>query len=297
MTARREVAGPHVGIGQLPLCKRTSKYRVRSATRNDIDAIVEVDLQSFDCVYSEYRQAQEDLRRELRDKFLGRLDLIGGDWMPVLELGDRIVGFMMCCPTSKKPEEFESWERTTDNGTLRTTYDPDGRNIYVVTLSVLPQGTAGKDMILVQQVGKMLRDGYDLAYFESRLPGLRAWVLANYCDGLEPVLASLTPQQRAKYAAEYFEKTEWVHGKAARYDRLIRLYERLGCKLVRLVPDAYRDGPSLDFGVVCVWDGSALFDGSVLPLRLPQTRLTRWALGMAVHHAARSARVTRLLVT
>jgi hypothetical protein len=188
-----------------------------------------------------------------------------------------------------------SWERTTDNGTLGTTYDPDGRNVYVVTLSVLPQGSAGKDMLFAYQIGRILRDGYDLGFVESRLPGLRAWVLANYCDGLESVLASLTPQQRASCAAEYFEKTEQVRDRTVRYDRLIRLYERVGCKPVSLIPDAYRDGPSLDYGVVCVYDGSVLFDGSVLPVRLPQTRLTRWALGTAMHYAARSRKVTRLL--
>lgn len=295
MSTLREVDGTYVGPGQLTKRERACQYRVRPATRDDIDDIVEVDLRSFNRVYSGYDQVQENLREELREKFIGRLNLIGGDWMPVLEFGDRIVGFMICCPTSRKPEEFVSWESTTDNGTLRTTYDPDGRNVYVVTLSVLPQGSAGKDMLFAYQIGRILRDGYDLGFFESRLPGLRAWVLASHCDGSESVLAGLTPQQRARCAAEYFEKTEQVRDRTVRYDRLIRLYERVGCKPVRLVPDAYRDGPSLDFGVVCVYDGSVLFDGSVFPVRLPRTRLTRWALGMAMHHAARSEKVTRLL--
>jgi hypothetical protein len=271
---------------------KATGFRIRPATFGDIDSIVEVDLQSFLSVYCEYEQDAEQLRQELRQKFIGRLQLVGGAWMPVLEVNSRIVGFMTCCPTDKNPDEFESWEETTDSGTLRTTYNPKGRNVYVVTLSVLPEGSAGKDMLFAHQIGKMLRGGFALGYFESRLPGLRSWVLTNRCGGEVTALSAMTSEQRTACAQEYFQSKVVIHGREVRRDRLIRLYERVGCRLIRVVPGAYRDAPSLDFGVVCVYDGATLFDGSILPVRLPQTRLTRWGFGVLMQGMARSPKLT-----
>lgn len=270
-------------------------FKIRSATEADIDAIVDVDIRSFESVYSDYGQDKQKLHEDLRGKFLGRLRKVGGEWMPVLENNGEIVGFMTCCPTSKTPEEFKSWEDTTDNGTLDSTYDPDGKNVYVVTLSVLPEGSAGKDMLFTHQIGKMLREGYSLGFFESRLPGLRDWIMANKCHDSEGIMDRLTDKQKDAYANEYFDSTIEIDGKEARRDKLIRLYERVGCKPLRVVPDAYRDKPSMDYGVVCVFDGSSLFDGSTLPVKVPQNRMSRWIFGSLMQSVAHSPKLTRKL--
>lgn len=271
---------------------RKPKFTLREATIDDIDAIVDVDMRSFDSVYSSYGQTQEELRKELHDKFLGRFEKVGGYWMPVLERDGKIVGFMTCCPTSKTPEEFESWEKTTDNGTLETTYDPDGKNLYVVTLSVLPEGSAGKDMLYGNQIAKVLVSGFDQAFFESRLPGLRGWVLKNKCEGSEVLLDALTPELQEAYANEYFELKTESKGRQVRQDKLVRLYERIGCKPVKVAPNAYQDKPSMDFGVVFTYDGRSLFDGSDLPVKLPDNRATRWMFGKLLQLASHSVTIT-----
>lgn len=271
------------------------KFKVRGATLADIDAIVDVDIRSFDSVYSEYEQDEEQLRQELREKFIGRLEKVGSKWMPVLERDGEIVGFMTCSPTNKRPEDFESWEETTDNGTLKSTYDPDGKNIYVVTLSVLPEGSDGKDMLYGDQIGKMLSAGYKQAFFESRLPGLREWVVQNKLGGADEKLTGLSSEDKESYANEYFNAYTDYKGKQVRQDKLISLYERIGCRSLKVVPDAYKDAPSLDFGVVFVYDGKGLFDGSDLPFKIPENRFTRWAFGKLVTRAAHSQKIAQKL--
>lgn len=284
-----EPIAPTVESGEKP------KFKLREATPADIDAIVDVDMRSFDSVYKDYGQSQEELRQELREKFLGRLEKVGSYWMPVLERDGEIVGFMTCCPTSKRPEDFESWEKTTDNGTLETTYDPQGKNLYVVTLSVVPEGSAGKDMLYADQIGKLLSKGIETAFFESRLPGLRKWVMDEKCHGSEEAFAGLTEEQQDKYAYEYFGLKTTVRGKEVRKDRLIRLYERIGCRCERVVANAYQDEPSMNFGVVCVYDGKKLFDGSDIPVKIPENRATRWMFGKMLQLAAHSPKLTRKL--
>jgi hypothetical protein len=272
---------------------RKPDFRIRPADMTDIDAIVDVDMRSFGSVYKTYGKGEAELRTELKEKFSGRLNMVGSEWMPVLECDGKIVGFMTSCPTNKTPEEFESWEETTDNGTLNSTYDPDGKNVYVVTLSVLPEGSEGKDMLFADQIGKLLRKGYSLSFFESRLPGLRQWVLDNKYDGSEDALEDLNDEQKDDYANEYFEQFTEIKGKKVHQDRLIRMYERVGCQCLKVIPNAYEDEPSMNYGVMCVYDGSSLFDGSTLPVKLPQNRLTRWTFGALMQSIAHSSKLTR----
>lgn len=272
--------------------RKAPKFTLRYATQDDIESIVDVDMKSFDSVYTAYDQSEEELRAELRDKFSRRLDIVGSEWMPVLERDGKIVGFMTCCPTSKTPEEFSSWEETTDSGTLESTYDPNGKNVYVVTLSVLPEGSQGKDMLYADQIGKMLSKGYEKGFFESRLPGLKKWMDNVKTPKVGKYADELSRDELETYANEYFNTKTTVKGKEVRKDRLIRLYERIGCTCLKVVPDAYQDEPSMNFGVICVYDGKSLFDGSDLPIKLPENKATRWAFGLLMQRVARSSKIT-----
>jgi hypothetical protein len=202
---------------------------------------------------------------------------------------------MTSCPTSKDPEDFKSWEETTDNGTLHETYDPEGKNVYVVTLSVLPEGTPGKDMLYANQIGKMLEGPYNKGFFESRVPGFRLWAVKKARES-GTRLKALSDEELDAYAEEYFTtKIVDEKGRQVPLDPLLRLYERIGCKLLKVVPDAYEDAPSLNYGVVCVYDGEKLFDGSDLPVKLPDNRLTRKVFGKLLQKASGSQRMTAQL--
>jgi hypothetical protein len=307
------------------LTSRDPRFRIRPATEKDIPKIVDVDISSFSSVYETYEASKETLRDELQEKFLARFRKVGGEWMPVLERGREIVGFITSCPTHKDPKDFESWEKTTDNGTLGNTHNPDGSNVYVVTLSVTPEGSAGKNMLFAHQIGKAAREGYDLGYFVSRLPGLRQWMLDEKCGGSETALERLSRNERDQYANDYFsdrvevlessndepnkeEKDQLVGVNAAptvdpeitkhtglRRDKLIRMYEGVGCRFLKVVPEGYQDKPSMNYGVVCVYDIADLFNGSILPHKLPDNRATRWLMGSIMQSAAHSRRITEQL--
>ena len=295
---------PSVEVVQI--IEKEPKFKVRKATLADIPRIVEVDMQSFDKVYQGYVAGSDELRADLTQKFTGRLEKVGGKLMPVLERDGEIVGVMVCCPTSKRPEDFKSWEDTTDNGTLETTYDPKGENLYVVTLSVLSAGTQAKDKLFVDQMSKMLGLGYKTAFFESRLPGLKNYA-RNRANHTGKTLEYTTAEELDKYAIDYYNKTDTIDGKEVPYDRLLRLYDRVGCKIIKLVPNAYRDEPSLDYGAVCVYDGSEFFDGSLLrlklprsnsalPVKLPDNKVTRKSLALAMNLVSKSQKLTTKLL-
>jgi len=274
--------------------KLAPKFAVRNATIDDIPAIVEVDMQMFDSVYSGYDMDTDTLREQLLEKFYGRIEKIGGEWMPVLERDGEIVGSITCCPTNMRPEDFESWEKTTDQGTLEATYDPDGRNLYVVSLSVAKPGSEAKDMLIANQMGKMLQKNMELGFFESRVPGFKSWATKRATDeGLG--VDSLTEGKLDEYADQYFTTKIERNGKQVPLDPLLRLYDRVGCKLLKIVPNAYQDEPSLNYGVVAVFDGESFFDGSSLPVRLPQNRVTRWMFGKAMEYASKSPALAKRL--
>ncbi len=257
-------------------------FKPRPARLEDIDTLVDIDIRSFDSVYKDYDQPTEELRAELIQKFTRRFELLGGDWMQVVERDGKIVGFMTCCPTSKTPEEFESWEKTTDDGTLETTFDPEGENVYIVSLAMLPEGSRlqGQNMLFANQIGKMIKENYKRAFFESRLPGMRSWVQKT-CVERELGLNILDVEEIDLLAKEYYGMTTEIKGKQKPQDRLIRLYTDAGCSFVKLVPNAYRDEPSMNYGAVGVFENP-------LPGALANNRFARNVVGTAIRIASQS---------
>ncbi len=258
--------------------------RRRAATTSDVETLVDVDMAAFEEVYDKYEQPHDVLRKELIVKFTERLHKVGGRWVTVSEKDGEVGGFMMSCPTSKTPEEFESWEKTTDDGTLATTYDPDGNNVYVVSLSMLPgKGEEARNMLFAKQIGTFIKGGYERAFFESRMPDLKGWVESQ---GFDP--ETLGTEQRAELAKEYYGLTIERHGKEVPYDHLMRIYHRAGCKFVKLVPDAYQDAESMNFGAVAIYENP-------LPAALRKNRVARTVAGTAVQIASRSPKLMKMM--
>lgn len=257
-------------------------FKHRLATLADIEEIVDVDIRAFQKVYEVYDQDPEQLRQELVKKFSGRLEKTGGKWLTVLINKDKIVGFMNSCPTSKSPEDFRSWEETTNNGTLDGTYDPDGKNVYIVSLSMLPEGSrdSGQNMLFAQQMANFVRGGYERAFFESRLPGLRIW-MQDQCIKSGTDIEQLTAEQKQTYAEQYLDLRTIIGGKEVRKDKLNRIYDASGCSIGNVVAGAYKDHPSMDFGVVRIFENP-------LPKKLQKNLLARYILGGALSLASRS---------
>lgn len=254
----------------------------RAATIDDVDTLVAIDMAAFSGVYENYDQDPKSLEAELREKFAGRIEKVGGRWIRICEVDGVPSGFIMACPTSKSPNDFESWEKTTDNGTLETTYDPDGRNAYVVSLSVLPAASKqrGHDMMIAHMMGEFMEAGMELAYFESRMPGLRNWV-EDRCEEEGRDISTLTEADKTAFALHYFGLKAEVRGREVPLDRLLRLYERMGCRFTKVVPNAYKDEESMDFGVVAVFDNP-------LPRAVRTNPIVRTIAGKAAKVVAKS---------
>lgn len=260
------------------------ELRRRPATFDDVETLVDVDMTAFEEVYDKYEKPHDVLRQELIVKFTDRLHKVGGRWVTVSEKDGEIGGFMMSCPTNKTPEEFVSWEKTTDDGTLATTYDPKGKNVYVVSLSMLSgKGEEARNMLFARQIGTFIKGGHQRAFFESRMPDLRGWVEAQ---GLDP--EAMGDAQRTALATEYYGLTVERKGKEVPYDHLMRIYHRAGCKFVKLVPDAYQDAESLNFGAVAIYENP-------LPAALRKNRIARTVAGTAVQVASRSPKLMKMM--
>ena len=264
-----------------PLAAKIRPMKMRRATRDDVPAMVDVDLKAFHSVYKDSPLSPEELRADLLTKFAGRYEKIGGKWIEmVFSRDDRPLGFIMGCPTSKPPEEFVSWEDTTDNGTLDSTYDPNGKHLYVVSLSTVPEASSNgaQDMLMVNMIGNIVGGGYE-AYFESRLPGLKKWVLGQ-CRASGKRYGDLTKTECDNYAQTYFESKIVKDDKKVPLDPMMRMYEGMGCSFVKLAPDAYQDSLSMNYGVVCRLDNP-------LPPKLQHYRAAQKLAGLgfrAVSH-------------
>ncbi|OGL25977.1 hypothetical protein A3E49_02480 [Candidatus Saccharibacteria bacterium RIFCSPHIGHO2_12_FULL_49_19] len=259
---------------------------VRSARHEDIEQLVDVDLLAFRSVYRYYDIPPDELKTELLDKFKQRYDRVGNKWITVLERDNKIVGFLMACPTSKPPEEFISWEDTTDNGTLKNTYDRNGQFLYVVSLSVTSEGSklAGQDMLMVDLISKIIEGNY-LAYFESRLPGLKRWMLGR-CREDGQQIDSLGERQKQEYAEEYFRLNTNLSPGEKPIDPLLKILHDMGSYFSRLVPNAYQDELSMNYGVVATYE-------SPLPSFVRRSPTLRKGIALAVRSISKSNYLTQ----
>lgn len=262
----------------------------RAATPEDIGRIVEIDQQKFSSVYQGYNVDPGAHQEELVEKFTGRLNMVGGKWIKVLQQGDDITGVIMGCPTNKRPEDFISWEDTTDNGTLVNTYDPKGENVYVVSIAVLSEGTAvnGHNLLITSLIGEFVKDQHKLAYFESRLSGLRRWV-NEQCEASGLDVASLSSDQLDDLARTYVALKREKNGKVVPYDRFVEISEGVGCKAVKVVADAYQDEPSMNYGVVFTYDNP-------LPKWSQQSPVISRAAACAIGFVSRHPRVLQKIM-
>jgi len=260
---------------------------VRTARPEDIATMVEIDMKNFRGVYQGYDTSEEEMRSELIEKFTGRFKKTGGDWIQIYEEDGQIRGYMMSCPTSKTPEEFKSWEQTTDDGTLETTYDPKGKNIYVVSLAMENCGEAARNRVFVNQIGKMVEGGYRQLYFESRLPRLRTWT-RRQCRKEGRDFDTLTEDDKFAYANDYFKATAKDRkGNDVALDPLIRMYAGVGCTFPKIAANAYVDEPSMNFGVVGVLKNP-------MPQKLQGNRLVQRVVGGGMRRLSRMPAFSRI---
>jgi len=262
--------------------ERVAKITTRSAEMHDVPTMVDIDMRAFASVYGGYDKSEDELRDELTQKFTNRMELVGGHYIKIAERDGEMVGFIACCPTSENPENFRSWEDSTDNGTLNGTYDPNGKNLYIVSLSMLSKGSAelAQNMLFGSMLSELVNGDFDLAYFESRVPGLRRWMRAEARrSGLE--FKCLSEDQKDAYALQYFNLKKEKNGKMVPKDKLLEIYDSAGCRFVDIYKDAYQDELSMNYGVLAIFDNP-------MPERARKIPVVRKMASLAIRQAAKS---------
>lgn len=224
-----------------------NQIKVRKIALSDIDGVIEVELNRYKVLYDEFPEKKDGLKEMFQTRFK-----IAGDWSWVAIQNEKVLGFLSAQPTDKEPEDFVSWEVSTDNGTLTNTFKADCKNVYVVNLDVLREGTkSGAQFMLMSVLGaKAIKTNKNKLFFESRMPGFREWVFTEQ-NTSQPEWDSLSIEKQLELANAYKNSTIIKNDKKVRADRLLRFYEREGFALSDVVPNAFQDGESLNFGVVC----------------------------------------------
>jgi hypothetical protein len=142
-------------------------------------------------------------------------------------------------------------------------------------------------MLMGNIIGKIITNNYR-AYFESRMPGLKRWVLKE-CRAQGVHISELTTEDLTEHSERYFNTTIDANGKQRSIDPLLRMYQDMGCEIVRLVPNAYQDALSMNFGAVCVFKNP-------LPKWVRKVPLLRRTIGSMVSLVSHSNYLTRKLV-
>jgi len=234
---------------------RKNEFSIRAFAVNDLDGLIAADLKAFRSVYRNTYQSYEQMYEDIVRKFQERYARLDPKWTDVLLDGqETIVGFLTMFPTNKPPEEFISWEDTTNDGTLDGVYDENGRYVYVASLTTVNAASSrnAQNMMLISAMSKVIRCRKD-AYFVLRVPGMQKYV-ANWARENDVCVSDIDADTLQNLAVEYVNSKVEVDGKKVVVDPVLRNAEKIGCKILKVVPNAYHDAQSLNFGAVAMFE-------------------------------------------
>lgn len=198
---------------------------IKQASLNDLDKIIEIDERVYGGISEEVTATKEMMKSRIE---------IGKAWFFAAFVGDTLAGYLSLQPSEKGFEKFISWEDSTDNGTLKASFNEGGRYIYGVALTIDPdyRGLGITEKLFEVAAYKLISEKKKSVYFSGRMPGY--W---RYRD-------KMTPE-------EYYNKKIKLGRKRVAFDPQIRMYESFGLKKVRLVKDGFRgDKESGGYGIV-----------------------------------------------
>ncbi len=142
--------------------------KIRLAVSSDLPAIMEIEQESFGEVGAEAMASEKIM--------FDRIALCNGvrpGWFWVAEVGTAVCGYLVMQPMSLHPDDCVSWERSTDNGTLKKTFDKEGETILGVSLGVRNKAPSEAFYFLVLQgMLQLVETGKKRLMLCSRLPSL-----------------------------------------------------------------------------------------------------------------------------
>lgn len=126
-----------------------------------------------------------------------------------------------------------TWEQATDSGYLANTHDPHGNILYGVNLSVDPDfENKGIGSRLLASMGMLaVRHNLKGALLGGRLPEYRKYA--------------------HKVSVEQYLRLTTTDGEPL--DAEVRFYQRAGLKIIKILPNYFKDPQSLNYAVLLYW--------------------------------------------
>lgn len=258
--------------------------KVQNTTTQDLDGIEAVEYNRYAVLYAEKPEKKRRFRKTLEKRLL-----VANKWMWVVKNDEKVLGSLSAQPTSKNPQEFKSWEESTNNGTLEGTYDENGQNVYVVNLDVLQEGTkkGAQYMLMAYLAAKVLEDNKRIVFFESRMPGFREYIVKDKKISIGK-WESLNKDAQDELATEYSKQKITVNGKLVPRDKLLKFYQGAGFKRDNVVANAFDDPESLNYGLV-------FYANNDLP-RIVRMPLIRNIVASIIRLSAKNPKILDLII-
>lgn len=193
------------------------KIKIRQAKLEDIPQILAIEGGAWG---SEKSASKEMFESRIKTFSEGVL---------VAENSDKIVGVVVIERVNYdlKNNAF-TWYQITDNGFIKNSHNPNGDTIYGVDLSVSPDfQNSGIGSKLLENIGKIaIRYNVKRGMLGGRIPDYH-----KHAD---------------KIGVEDYVKSD--------IDPEVRFYRRAGLKIIKIIPNYFKDSESLNYGVLLLWE-------------------------------------------
>lgn len=207
-----------------------SRVTFREACKNDIDKIVALEKK----VWGTNAATKENITNRI--KTFPKGNIVG-------ELEGQIVGYVGTVIMNQEfADRCKTWYEYTDNGNAVSVFDPMGDILFGISLTVdTDTRNKGVGSSLLLNVARMS--------IENRLKA--------------GILGGRLPYYHKKKDLSVDEYAALKNSSGKIYDPELRLYNRMGLKIVKLQEDYFNDPESLNYGVILRWNN-------------PFYQLTRW---------------------
>lgn len=200
-----------------------NKLKIRKARIEDIPQILEVEK----AAWGEERAATFQM-------LLSRIKTFPEGTLVAL-IDKKIVGFISTEIINYDEKNSLSWYETTDSGFITKTHNLEGDTLYGVDLSIHPSyQNRGIGKKLMVHIGKLLIK-YNL---KRGMLGARVPQYYKYAE---------------KIKIEDYVKITSKNNEIPP-DPELNFYQKLGLKIVKIIPNYFKDPESLNYGVLLVWE-------------------------------------------
>jgi len=222
-----------IGCGSRWILKRTGKrggdrggLEIRQAEFKDMGKILRIE-----------REAWPQGLRATKEMFSSRLKTFPEGFLCAV-MDEEMQGFVVTEILDYDIQSSSlSWQEATDNGYIRNTHNPNGDTLYGVSLSVSPCAKKGVAIALLEAAGRLaIKRGLKRVLFGSRIP------------------------RYYKYAAQ-MSADEYVSAKTRtgrHLDPELGMYQSIGLKPLKVIPEYIKDPESLNYGILVVWENPFL---------------------------------------